>query len=71
MWQWELDWYESPYSTASCEDCADTTDTSASYRVLRGGSFDDFAAFLFASSRIDHTPLFRASGFGFRCARTP
>jgi formylglycine-generating enzyme required for sulfatase activity len=69
MWQWELDLYESPYSTKSCENCADTTDRSASSRVIRGGNFGD--NLLASSDRGSYAPTFRNYGFGFRCARTP
>ena len=75
MYQWELDWYESPYSTASCTDCADTTDTHATERVMRGGNFGVGASFLLASYRMPHLPGAtsgqRGFSVGFRCARPP
>jgi formylglycine-generating enzyme required for sulfatase activity len=41
------------------------------HRVLRGGSFYDFASAARSSSLFDHTPSFRDNISGFRLARTP
>jgi formylglycine-generating enzyme required for sulfatase activity len=71
VWEWLLDWYESPYSTASCNNCADATDTGAFDRVIRGGSFGSGAAGLLASYRDYLYPSDRVYSLGFRCARTP
>jgi formylglycine-generating enzyme required for sulfatase activity len=70
VYEWLLDWYDSPYSTSFCNNCADTADTRARTRLLRGGSFYS-AAYLLASSRYDNPPTSREPYFGFRCARTP
>jgi formylglycine-generating enzyme required for sulfatase activity len=72
VWEWQLDWHESPYPTPSCNNCADTADTNASYRVVRGGGFGIDAADLLASVRDYDAPAGRDyDGLGFRCARTP
>jgi len=71
VWEWALDWYESPYSATSCNNCADTTDTGASTRVVRGGSFDGDAPNLLASTRNSNAPTLRNYIIGFRCSRTP
>ncbi len=66
--EWVLDWYASQYKT-TCMNCADTT--PASYRVIRGGSFFNGAAFLRAGNRDYNAPAFRYVNFGVRCARKP
>jgi formylglycine-generating enzyme required for sulfatase activity len=71
MWQWNLDLYENPYSAASCSNCADTTDTYDSGRVIRGGGFSSAAPALLASYRNYFGPTARGNDRGFRCARTP
>jgi formylglycine-generating enzyme required for sulfatase activity len=67
VWEWALDWdtaYVNP-----CINCANLT--TASNRVLRGGSFENGALFLRAGYRNYHDPMFRDFSYGVRCARTP
>jgi formylglycine-generating enzyme required for sulfatase activity len=71
MMQWMLDLWKSPYSTWTCDDCADTTDTSAVYRVARGSDFSATATWLPAANRSDFVLTLRDFQQGFRCARTP
>ena len=69
VFEWVLDWYASPYET-TCTNCADTT--PASYRMVRGGSFDDVVTYLRAGYRFNYTtPVNRSVTLGLRCARTP
>jgi formylglycine-generating enzyme len=72
-WEWTLDWYVTPYSTATCADCADTTMPIAHpSRVLRGGSYDYPTTEIVNSYRYPTDPLNLAGdSFGFRCARVP
>jgi sulfatase modifying factor 1 len=65
--EWTLDAFSS-YVTP-CTDCAylDTT----SYRVVRGGYFDDDGAYLLSASRTDDAPQTRSACIGLRCARAP
>jgi formylglycine-generating enzyme required for sulfatase activity len=65
VWEWNLDWYASPY-TNPCNNCADLT--SASYRVVRGGYFDNGASYLRSASRNSDGPV--SVYVGARCART-
>jgi formylglycine-generating enzyme required for sulfatase activity len=67
MWQWNADFY-APY-VDPCTDCGYVT--SASSRVLRGGSFRDLAASLSPPYRNANDPTLRNDFIGFRCARTP
>jgi formylglycine-generating enzyme required for sulfatase activity len=69
MWEWNLDWYASPY-VDPCVDCANLLPGSST-RVMRGGYFDEFAAlYMFPPNRNNfyHTDRY---DIGFRCARTP
>jgi formylglycine-generating enzyme required for sulfatase activity len=70
LWEWVLDWYASPYPSNECNNCANLT--SASYRVVRGGSFGvDASSLLSSSARSGFDPSGRGSSGGARCARTP
>jgi formylglycine-generating enzyme len=65
--EWTLDSF-STYTTP-CTDCANLDATSL--RVVRGGYFDDDAAYLLPTSRSDDAPESRSACIGFRCARAP
>jgi formylglycine-generating enzyme required for sulfatase activity len=65
--EWNLDWFASPYLTATCDDCANLT--VATDRVVRGGSFATGAPTLRAANRDHAGPGFRALNAGVRCAR--
>ncbi|WP_437275448.1 SUMF1/EgtB/PvdO family nonheme iron enzyme [Sorangium sp. So ce375] len=70
LWEWALDWY-ADYNS-DCSNCANTT--SASSRVVRGGSFDDDASlpYLLSSARSSTVdPSYRNDSGGARCARSP
>jgi sulfatase modifying factor 1 len=71
MWEWNLDWWETypNPSPAICTDCANLK--SALYRVIRGGSWGDFASGLLSSSRNGDDPSVRNHYIGARCARNP
>jgi formylglycine-generating enzyme required for sulfatase activity len=66
--EWNLDWYASFYLTP-CTNCADLT--AASYRVVRGGSFDYNAPYLLSWRRYGDTPTDRNYYSGARCVRAP
>jgi formylglycine-generating enzyme required for sulfatase activity len=66
VFEWNLDWYATYVDP--CTDCANLS--SASIRVVRGGSFLYSATYLLPPGRGDGTPADRRD-FGFRCARTP
>ena len=65
--EWALDWYASSYSNP-CVDCANFV--SASYRVLRGGSFGWYASHLLTAYRDAFNPTDRFDDLGARCARS-
>jgi formylglycine-generating enzyme required for sulfatase activity len=66
LWEWSLDWYASMYLTP-CNDCVDIV--AASYRVFRGGAFNDPASNLLTATRFSKRPTDRANYFGARCVR--
>jgi formylglycine-generating enzyme required for sulfatase activity len=69
VFEWTLDWYDT--YQMPCNNCADITDTSASYRVMiRGGSFDNVASDLRSAYRDYYDPENHVYGIGARCART-
>jgi formylglycine-generating enzyme len=65
-WEWTLDTYAGSYPNP-CNDCANIA--ASSLRVVRGGSFQDGAAFLRAGYRTNYSPTARVYSFGVRCAR--
>jgi formylglycine-generating enzyme required for sulfatase activity len=65
-WEWTLDSYSGSYPNP-CNDCANLS--AGTLRVVRGGSFQDGAAFLRAGYRTNYSPTARVYSFGFRCAR--
>jgi formylglycine-generating enzyme required for sulfatase activity len=66
LWEWTLDWYQNPYGNP-CDDCANLT--TATSRVLRGGSLFDDASFLRAYRNPQVAPGSRGFNIGIRCAR--
>jgi formylglycine-generating enzyme required for sulfatase activity len=69
LFEWNLDWYDN--YTATCTNCADTTDTGASSRAMQGGIFNFPSSYLLPPDRNDTGPTNRFFNIGFRCARTP
>jgi formylglycine-generating enzyme required for sulfatase activity len=69
MDEWNVDWY-SPY-VDPCIDCGFLTLGSSSFRVLRGGMYDDFAGHLVPPYRDYDDPTSHQTRIGFRCARNP
>ncbi|MDX2247740.1 MAG: formylglycine-generating enzyme family protein [Bacteroidia bacterium] len=67
VWEWCSDWYgDYPSSDISDPQGPD----SGSYRVYRGGSWDDDATFCRVAFRGYYTPDFRFNFVGFRPTRT-
>jgi len=70
VWEWCQDWYGA-YASGGGQTNP-TGPGSGSYRVLRGGVWDDDSLGCRASYRGNYfTPDFRYYGIGFRVARTP
>ena len=67
VWEWCQDWYSSSaYSSSSQTN--PTGPSSGSYRVLRGGSWGNYAGYCRVSYRRDDGPAYRSSYCGFRLA---
>ena len=69
VWEWTQDCWHGSYAGAPTDGSAWTTGCSGNYRVLRGGSWGNYPAFLRSAIRIRYTPDFRGIGSGFRLAR--
>jgi len=64
VWEWSADWYE-PYPNNTISD-SNYTET---YRVLRGGSWNNSPDYLRVSYRYPWIPAFISNHIGFRCVR--
>ena len=67
VFEWNLDWYASPY-VDPCTDCANLA--TGMYRSQRGGRFDR-STYLLPPFRGPGVPASRSYVTGFRCARAP
>ena len=65
VWQWCQDW-KGGYPSDSVTDPQGPY--NGSYRVLRGGSWADAAAFARSAGRFNSPPVYRGLGLGFRVA---
>ena len=65
VWEWCWDWYSSISSST-----ADTGASSGSYRVKRGGSWDNNASYCAVSYRSSYDPYYRSGSLGFRVVRS-
>ena len=68
VWEWVADWYDENYYKNSPSSNPQGPD-SGSYRVLRGGSWDNIENLLRVSFRGGSAPGGRFDVIGFRCAR--
>ena len=68
VWEWCSDWYEE-YPKGAVSD--PTGPKEGSYRVLRGGCWNDEAAYCRSAFRIRHDPSYRHRDLGFRLALSP
>ena len=65
VWEWCYDWYGTVSSTT-----ADTGASSGSFRVLRGGAWDNDASYCAVSYRYYYKPFIRLNCYGFRVVRS-
>ena len=65
--EWCWDWYGTPYGQPTTTN--PTGPASGSYRVLRGGSWDDYADAARCAYRRNSDPAYAVSLVGFRCVR--
>ncbi len=69
VWEWCQDWYSEDYYQ-KCDKNNPVNVTVASYRVLRGGSWDKDSYSCFVSFRYIRSPKARTKDIGFRVVRT-
>jgi formylglycine-generating enzyme required for sulfatase activity len=70
LWEWVLDWGDTPSTSQSCVDCADTSSSEGS-RILRGGDFTNGIDALTSTNTTSDNPSTAYGNYGFRCARAP
>jgi formylglycine-generating enzyme required for sulfatase activity len=68
VYEWVQDWYHSSYKGAPSDGSA--WEDSGTYRVLRGGSWNNIPQYSRAAFRNYGTPAERSDFIGFRLART-
>jgi formylglycine-generating enzyme required for sulfatase activity len=65
--EYVFDWFDNPYITGPCNDCADLSDTGSV--AMRGGYSGSDAAHVTTTFRGSGGRLNRLDSLGFRCAR--
>jgi formylglycine-generating enzyme required for sulfatase activity len=68
VWEWCWDWYGASTYVNNAADPRGAA--SGAYRVLRGGSWYDYALCCRASHRSSYFPMLRYDDLGFRIARS-
>ncbi|NIM06024.1 MAG: SUMF1/EgtB/PvdO family nonheme iron enzyme [Armatimonadetes bacterium] len=68
VWEWCADWYDKDYY-GSAPSRNPTGPSSGGGRVLRGGSWYNFARSIRCANRYGYLPSRRYCSIGFRCAR--
>jgi formylglycine-generating enzyme required for sulfatase activity len=68
LFEWTHDWYEDYDAEASTNPLGPDL---GSFRVLRGGGWDNDAAICRSAHRASYDPTARATNFGFRLALSP
>ena len=68
VWEWQSDWYGDYTSSAQTNP---TGPASGSYRVLRGGSWNNDTRVVRSSYRTNNSPGSSNNELGFRVARAP
>jgi formylglycine-generating enzyme required for sulfatase activity len=67
VFEWCEDWYKDSYEGAPGDGTYDANAANATYRVLRGGSWDDFPRYCRAALRYRTSPDYRYGYAGVRC----
>jgi formylglycine-generating enzyme required for sulfatase activity len=66
VWEWCQDWYHNTYAGAPADGSAWLSGGEQHDRVLRGGSWDDYANYCRSAFRRWYAPNGRGFGFGLR-----
>jgi formylglycine-generating enzyme required for sulfatase activity len=64
-----MDWYDSNYY-ASSPSLNPQGPASGAYRVLRGGTWNDYVYYVRSADRGGSSPAYSNNYIGFRCARS-
>jgi sulfatase modifying factor 1 len=67
--EWCWDWYGSPYGQLTTNDPTGPTGSATATRVLRGGSFGDWASRARCCNRDGYYEFDSSDLYGFRCVR--
>ena len=67
VWEWVADWYDEDYYKRSVIENPAGPE-ARTYRVLRGGSWNDYNWFVRAACRVGDLPTFTSINYGFRCS---
>ena len=70
VWEWCEDWYVNSYKDTP-KDGSANRNGEKKYKVLRGGSWDNYPGPLRSAFRIRCTPTVTDSSYGFRISWTP
>jgi formylglycine-generating enzyme required for sulfatase activity len=69
VWEWVNDWYDAGYYSTLADGVVNPQGPgSGDARVLRGGSWGDYAYHLRADDRYGNNPGYGDNSYGFRCA---
>ncbi|MBR2003003.1 MAG: formylglycine-generating enzyme family protein, partial [Thermoguttaceae bacterium] len=68
VWEWCEDWYDIDYYEKTNNARNPVNVTTGSYRVLRGGSWSDYAKDCRSARRYSNDPTDRHNYYGFRLA---
>ena len=68
VWEWCSDWFDNGYYSKS--PTTNPYNTAGSSRVIRGGSWHNYATDTRVANRGNYSPTDARSGLGFRIART-
>ena len=71
VWEWIEDWYQGSYADAPTDGSARLRVEEQTYRVLRGGSWENYPETCRSGSRGKNVPEFRGSLVGFRLVAVP
>jgi len=66
VWEWVADWYDALYYESNPIDYP-TGPESGAYRVVRGGSWNDYEWYIRSASRYSYFPDNKRFSVGFRC----
>ena len=70
VWEWCQDVYKSDYYSQSKNSTNPIYEGNGSYRVMRGGSWGNYASYCRSANRVNVTPTYRGNDLGFRLAKT-